>query len=245
MALSAHPAFSAGAKAVAPLLPGLIPFGMIAGIAAIDAGLSPEAALAMSFVIFAGTAQLVAAQLMDLGTLPLVIILTALVINARFTMYSASIAPHFQGLSGRWRWPLAYLLTDQAYALSITRYTLEPKAPAKHLYYLGAGLPLWLVWVASCAAGIFLGAGVPESWSLDFTIPLSFLVLLIPSIVDRATLAAALTGGVVAVMAARLPYNLGLFLAAASGIGAGLLVEQLQPPSPPPIDTRPPAKDAP
>lgn len=237
MALSAHPAFRAGAQAVAPLLPGLVPFGMIAGIAALEAGLSPGAALAMSFVIFAGSAQLVAAQLMGQGTLPLIVILTALVINLRFTMYSASIAPHFQGLSGRWRWTMAYFLTDQAYALSITRYTLDPQAPGKHLYYLGAALPLWLVWVASCAAGVFLGAGVPASWSLDFTIPLSFLVLLIPSIIDRATLAAAVTGGGVAVAAAGLPYNLGLFLAAASGIGAGLLVEQLQPPPPSPVDT--------
>lgn len=237
MALSAHPAFSAGAKAVAPLLPGMIPFGMIAGIAAIDAGLSPGAALAMSVVIFAGSAQLVAAQLMSIGTLPLVVILTALVINLRFTMYSASIAPHFQGLSWRWCWPMAYLLTDQAYALSITRYTLDPQGPAKHLYYLGTALPMWLTWVGACAAGIFLGAGVPASWSLDFTIPLSFLVLLIPSIIDRATLAAAMTGGIVAVAAAGLPYNLGLFLAAASGIGAGLLVEALQPPAPAPVQT--------
>ncbi|KFX71534.1 hypothetical protein TMS3_0106305 [Pseudomonas taeanensis MS-3] len=240
MALTAHPAFSAGAKAVAPLLPGMIPFGMIAGIAAIDAGLSPSAALAMSVVIFAGSAQLVAAQLMSVDTLSLVVILTALVINLRFTMYSASIAPHFQGLNWRWRWPMAYLLTDQAYALSITRYTLDPQAPAKHLYYLGTALPMWLTWVGACAAGIFLGAGVPASWSLDFTIPLSFLVLLIPSIIDRATLAAAVTGGIVAVAAAGLPYNLGLFLAAASGIGAGLLVEALQPPKTVPMLTNSP-----
>lgn len=237
MAFATHPAFSAGAKAVAPLLPGMIPFGMIAGIAAIDAGLSPGAALVMSVIVFAGSAQLVAAQLMSIGTLPLVVILTALVINLRFTMYSASIAPHFQGLTWRWRWPMAYLLTDQAYALSITRYTLNPQGSAKHLYYLGTALPMWLTWVAACAAGIFLGAGVPANWSLDFTIPLSFLVLLIPSIIDRATLAAAATGGIVAVAAAGLPYNLGLFLAAASGIGAGLLVEALQPPKPEPMQT--------
>jgi len=75
---------------------------------------------------------------------------------------------------------------------------------------------------------MYLGAGIPEDWSLGFAIPLSFLALLIPSIRNRATLGAALTGGVLAVLAVDLPYNLGLLAGALGGIIAGLTLENLQ-----------------
>ena len=220
-------AFSNGILAVVPIVPGVIPFGMICGVTAVKAGLSPEVAMGMSVFIFAGASQLAAIQLLSQGALPVVIVFTSLVINLRFAMYSASLAPHFQHLPKRWRWPLAYLLTDQAYAMSINNYnnTSPETQPHKHWFYLGIASTMWVVWQPATAAGILLGAAIPSSWSLDFAIPLTFMALLIPGLRDRPTLVAALVGGSVSVFAATLPFNLGLVLAALSGIGAGLVAE--------------------
>ncbi|APZ42331.1 AzlC family ABC transporter permease [Acidihalobacter ferrooxydans] len=230
MSLTRRQAFNNGLLAVAPIVTGVIPFGMICGVTAIKAGLSPTEAMGMSFFIFAGASQLAAIQLLAQGALPVVIVFTALVINLRFAMYSASLAPHFQHLPKRWRWPLAYLLTDQAYVMSINRY-LGDQADAqthKHWFYLGVASTLWLVWQPATAAGILLGAAIPASWSLDFAIPLTFMALLVPGLRDSPTLLAALVGGALAVAAADLPFNLGLMLAAVGGVAAGLIAESLQ-----------------
>jgi len=66
---------------------------------------------------------------------------------------------------------------------------------------------------------------VPASWSLDFALPLTFIALLIPVLVDRPAALAALAAGLTAVVADGLPFNLGLVLAVLAGIGAGLLAE--------------------
>ena len=113
----------AGVRASLPLLVGLVPFGLVAGVAAVDAGLSPVAAVGMSVVVFAGASQLAVIELLRTDTPLLVVVLTGVVINLRILMYSASIAPYFQRYRTRWKAVLAYFLTDQAYAVAIARYT--------------------------------------------------------------------------------------------------------------------------
>jgi 4-azaleucine resistance transporter AzlC len=217
-------ALAAGVKAATPILLGAIPFGLAVGVAAIEAGLSPAQGMATSLLIFAGAAQLAAIQLVDSG-LPLLMLVTALVINLRLAIYSASLAPHLQHLSGRWRWLLAYFLTDQAYAVSLSRYQAGMARADKHWYYLGAGASIWLVYQLVCAIGLSIGASVPSNWSLDFIIPLTFLGLLVPTVRDRGTLIAALTGGLAAILLIGMPLKLGMLAAALLGICAGLLVE--------------------
>lgn len=186
--------FTSGVLAVAPMLPGVAPFGMVAGLTAADTGLSVAQAMAMSLAIFAGASQLATLQLMAEGALPAVILLTALTINLRFAMYSASMAPHLQHLGYGWRLPLAYLLVDQTYALSIHRYRMSDTEwrVRGHWFYLGVGLSLWLTWQAANAVGVFMAAGVPGAWSLDFAIPLVFMVLLVPAMSSRPHVVAAL-----------------------------------------------------
>lgn len=221
--------FNAGMLAVAPMLPGVAPFGVIAGLTAVGTGLSSLQAMAMSVTIFAGASQLATLQLIGEGALPAVILLTALTVNLRFAMYSASLAPYLQHLGRRWQLPLAYLLVDQNYAVSIRRYQAgEPGWHALgHWYYLGAGVALWCTWQLSTAVGVFVATGVPRGWSLDFAIPLVFMVLLVPSLRNRAHIVAALTGGVVAVLAADIPLKLGIVAGALSGIAAGVLWQRI------------------
>jgi 4-azaleucine resistance transporter AzlC len=225
---SSRSEFIAGVKAELPILLGVIPFGLIYGVLASGAGLPASLAQAMSSIVFAGSAQFIAAQLIGTGAPALVLVLTTLVVNLRHMLYSASVAPYIKHLRPQWKWLLAYLLTDEAYAVTILHYQETDDAPPahKHWFFLGAGLALWSTWQVSTGVGIFVGAQVPASWSLDFTLALTFIALVVPALKDRAGWAAALVGGTVAVLAAGLPFKLGLIIAALTGILAGLGVER-------------------
>ena len=230
--------FLSGVRDILSILPGVLPFGMIYGVSALAAGIPAIIAQAMSFIVFAGASQFVIAQLVAVGTPPIVIVLTAFIINVRHALYSASVAPFVKKLPVRWKWLLAYLLTDEAYAVTITHYRKvaheeleeqkEQKNNAyKHWYFFGSGLALWTTWQVSTAFGIFLGTQLPSSWSLDFASTITFIALVVPAIKDRASLGAALTAGIVAVLAVALPFKLSIAVATIIGIAVGLAIEQL------------------
>ncbi len=216
-----------GIKAELPITLGVVPFGMIYGVLALAAGLSPALAQAMSTIVFAGSAQFIGAQLIGASAPAAVLLLTTFIVNLRHLLYSASLSPHLRHLPSRWRWLLAYLLTDEAYVVTALRYdrALTKTADYRHYFFLGAGLTLWTAWQISTAVGIFLGAQVPASWSLDFTLALTFIGIVIPALKNQAHAAAALSAGIVAVLAANLPYKLGLMLAALTGIIVGMHME--------------------
>lgn len=220
--------FLAGIRAELPIVFGVAPFGMIFGAVAVSAGLSPALAQSMSAVIFAGSAQLIAVELIAVQTPVLLLLTTTFIVNLRHLLYSASLAPHIRRLPLRWKLLLGYLLTDEAYAVVIIHYT-EGKSPPpiRHWYFLGAGLMLWTVWQTTTAIGIILGAQIPASWSLDFALALTFIGIVVPSLRDRPQIGAALAAGLMAVIAAALPYNLGLMAAAITGILVGVALERV------------------
>jgi predicted branched-subunit amino acid permease len=236
--------FIRGLQAELPLLIGVAPFGMIYGVLALDSGLTRLQSQAMSAVVFAGSAQIVTTQLVQLGAPGLVMVLTIGIVNLRHLLYSASMAPYLQKLKPTWKWVLSYLLTDEAYVVSAIYYQntnlemmsqmsdqeegakTEVEMPDnRHWYFLGAGLGLWICWQVSTAAGILLGTVVPQSWSLDFTLALTFIALVVPNLKDRADLTAAITAGTMAIVVFSMPYKLGLLFAALVGIACGMLVE--------------------
>jgi predicted branched-subunit amino acid permease len=121
------------------------------------------------------------------------------------------------------------LLTDEAFATTAVHYANKSiPLKFKHWFFLGAGLTLWTVWQISTAVGIFLGAEVPGSWSLDFTLALTFIGIVVPNLQDRPVTAAALSAGGMAVLAYGLPYKLGLMAAALTGIVVGVVLENRQ-----------------
>ena len=219
--------FWAGARAEIPLLIGVIPFGLIYGALAVNAGLSNAEAQLMSSIVFAGSAQFITAQLVHEAAPGLVIVLTIAIVNLRHMLYSASMAPYIASLPARWKAVLSYLLTDEAYAPTILHYEKHGVTPYTHWFWLGAGCTLWTLWQTSTAVGIFLGAAIPESWSLDFALPLTFIAMLVPVLRARPAIAAALSAGVVALLAFSLPYKLGLIVAALVGILVGTLLERI------------------
>jgi 4-azaleucine resistance transporter AzlC len=183
----------------------------------------------MSTLVFAGSAQFIGAGLIGAGAPGPVVVLTTFVVNLRHMLYSASLAPHLRRLSPAWKAVLAYLLTDEAYAVVFLNYEQPTDPTNKHWYYLGAGLALWTAWQISSAAGIYLGRQIPPSWGLDFTLALTFIGLVAPALRDRAAVLAAASAGLTAVLTFGLPLKLGLFLAAAVGIAAGMLAEEWWP----------------
>ncbi len=219
--------FLAGVKAELPIVVGVAPFGMIFGAIAVNAGIPTLLAQSMSSVIFAGSAQFIAAELMGVGTPALVLLMTTFIVNLRHLLYSASLAEHVRFLPLRWKMLLAYLLTDEAYAVTIIHYNDEESPPAhRHWFYLGAGLMLWSSWQVTTALGILLGARIPPGWSLDFALPVTFIAIVVPALRDRPHVGAAAAAGLTAVVAYELPYQLGLLAAALVGILVGLALER-------------------
>lgn len=214
-----------GVRAQLPILLGVVPFGLIFGALAVSQGIPAWVTMGLSLFVFAGSAQFVAAGMLASAAPALVIVATILVINLRHVLYSASLAPRLRSLPLRWRAPLAWLLTDEAFATTSTHFRSGHEA-AGHWYMLGSGLTLWASWQLSTAVGVFVGAQVPSTWSLDFALPLTFLALLTPTLIDRPTVLAAVTAGVAAVACSWLPYKLGLLLASLLGISVGLALER-------------------
>ena len=147
---------------------------------------------------------------------------TSLVVNLRYVIYSAVLAPHFEHLSRPWRALLSYITVDQIFAVFIARYRPNDTEPDKHWFFLGGSLVMWSAWQTSSLIGIFAGALIPPEWSLEFAATLSLIALLMPLLYDRAVVYAALAAGGVALAAAKLPLNLGLLAAVAAGVAVGL-----------------------
>lgn len=222
--LDARASFRRGVVDTAPIAVGIIPFGLVAGAAAVDAGLGVDGAMALSLLVFAGASQLAAIDLLGREAPAVVVLLTVAVINLRMAMYSAALAP----ILGRYRRPArlsaAYVLVDQAFALTVARDGEWGERWHALAYYVGVALPLWLLWQVDTLVGALVGAALPEWLPLSATLPLVFLALLVPAVSDRATLVAAVVSGTLATVFADLAFNLGLLVGAFSGIVAGSLV---------------------
>ena len=230
---SARREFLAGCRDEAPLLLGVAPFGMIYGIAALAAGVPAWLAQLASAIVFAGAAQLVIVQMLAAGAGFIPIALTSGLLNLRHVLYSASMAEYVRHLPRRWRLLLAYVLTDEAYAVAVLRYQQRHAAAAdhaehtnatadlRHWYFLGAGFTLWAGWQLSTAAGLLFGTTIPPEWELDFAVPLTFIALLTLLLRERAGQAAALVAALGALAFAALPYKLGLVAAILLGLAAG------------------------
>ena len=111
----------AGARDVAPILIGIVPFGLVAGAAVIQAGFGVAEAVGQSLLVNAGASQIVATTLFGTGA-PLWLALgTALIVNARMFIYSTSIAPVLADAPGWLRPILGHMLVDQNYASTMTK----------------------------------------------------------------------------------------------------------------------------
>jgi predicted branched-subunit amino acid permease len=216
--------FAAGARAMVPWLAGVTPFGLVIGVSAAQADIPTLAGWLTGPAIYAGSSQVAAIEMLDAGTAPIVVVITALVINLRLILYSGAIAAHWRGTPRWWRAVAAYLLVDPSFAVGIDRYQRPGDSTDAHRYYLGGAITLWIAWLLAIGAGATLGAQLPAALHLEFVIPLYLVGEIVPKLGDRATRRAALTAAVVAVVAISAPLHLGVVFAIVAGLGAALTV---------------------
>lgn len=205
----------------------IVPFGLLFGIIAAEAGLTILEALSFSVVVIAGAAQFTAIQLL-IDQVPVLLVLTsALAVNLRMAMYSASLTPHL-GSAPMWqRAVIAYFTVDQSYTCAIAAYEKNPDwaTPEKVRYFLGAVVVICPLWYATTGLGAWLGTGVPDWLALDFAVPITFIAMVGPMLRTGAHRAAALASVVLALLFHSLPYNLGIIVA---GIGAMMIGAQME-----------------
>jgi predicted branched-subunit amino acid permease len=224
---SAKEEFWQGVRDELPLMFGVIPFGLVFGVLGVESGLTPLQTILLSSILFGGASQVVFAQLWAAGVPAFIVGSSVCVINIRHVLYSASVASYLRHLPLRWRVLLGYLLTDEAYAVSIRRLTNGRAGRFQHFHLLGSGALLWMGWQASTIAGVVVGETIPESWSLSFAIPLTFIAVVVPIMRTRAEITTAITAGSLAIIGQPLPWNSWLVIAALGGIVTGWMVEHL------------------
>ena len=219
--------FKAGVSDELPLQIGIIPFGLVFGILGVESGLSPLQTICLSVILFGGASQIVFAQLVASGTPFGIILASVTTINLRHSLYGLSMAAYLRTLPLYWRIGLAYLLTDEAYAVSIRRFSQLPASVNMHFHLLGTGLTLHLFWQASTISGVIIGQTLPDTLSLGFVIPLTFIAILAPVVSRLPELIAAGCASFTVLATYHLPWNLWLILAAFTGILGGLATEKL------------------
>ena len=216
-----------GARDIAPLLLGAAPFGLIYGTLAVASGLSAAAAMAMSLIVFAGSAQFVAVGLVAVGTPVLIIVATTFIVNLRHMLYSTTLLPHLKHLPQRWLIPLAFLLTDESFAVTVHRVQKQDSSPYKHWYQLGSSVAMYVNWQVWCLLGLLLGDRIPDaaSWGLDVAMPIAFIGMTIPFVKNVPMVVCVFIAGACGLLTVGLPYKLGIIISALAGVLAGLLTE--------------------
>ena len=220
--------FIDGMRATIPLILGAIPFGIIFGaIGVTEAGMSPAATQGMSLFVFAGSAQFIATGLIGQGVGVWLIVLTTFMVNLRHALYSASLAPFVKHLPQRWLLPLGFWLTDETYAVTITRYNSKERNEHSHWFYLGSCVLMYSNWQLCTLIGIIAGQQIPDaaSWGLDFAMVVTFIGIIVPMIRNRPMLISALVAGACAMLFYGLPNQIGFFIAGVAGIIAGYIAE--------------------
>ncbi|MCF2904715.1 AzlC family ABC transporter permease [Octadecabacter sp. CECT 8868] len=216
-----------GFRAGVPFVLVVVPFGLLFGVVATEAGFTSLQTMAFSSVVFAGAAQFAALQLMVDNAPMAIVIATALAVNLRMAMYSASLSL-WLGDAPLWKRALiAYVNVDQSYAVSINKYEDEPQMVLsdRTAFFFGAVTPVCPLWIVATGLGIWLGDGIPDWMALDFAVPICFLAIIAPMMRTMAHMVAAVTSIVVALLLAGLPFNLGLLVAAVLAMVVGAQVE--------------------
>ena len=175
-------------------------FGLVYGLSARAAGFSPLEATGMSVIVFAGASQFAAVGYLLGGFSWAGIVLLTAFINARHFLYSAALAPYFADRPRWLRAALAYVLTDEAFALSLSHFRRIGRADLPAYWWAAIGVT-FIPWNLATLAGVLVGGAIPEParFGLDVIFPAAMIGLAIGLITGRRELVAAIVGGVVAV----------------------------------------------
>ncbi len=216
----------AGLKTSVPLAVSSFPFGLAYGVSVTASGMDPWLGASASWTVMAGAAQLSMLSLIERHASWIIVVTAALMINLRFALYSIALAPAFKDFPPRWRFALPYLMTDQAAALSLQYFQEQADPVARRWYYFAASMAIVLLWWAGTVVGVSVGGAIPPGVDVAFTVPLVFVVLIVPSVMDSPGLVAALVASGATLATASLPSGLNTIIGAGAGVAAGALVDR-------------------
>ena len=229
---SANPktAFLRGARDALPFILVVGPFALLFGVVGTEAGLNLVEVMGFSVLVIAGASQFAALQVMSENAPTVIVVLTALAVNLRMAMYSASLTPYLGKASLVKRALVAYFMVDQAYTLSQIKFEMEPEmsVAARVAYYLGTVMPIAPFWYVLTYVGAVAGTQIPPAFALDFALPITFIAMIAPALRTVAHIAAAVTSIVVALLMAWMPYGTGLLVAALVALMVGAQIELWQ-----------------
>jgi predicted branched-subunit amino acid permease len=222
-------AFTDGRRISTPTMPGIFAWGMVTGMAMVKSGLTLWQALGMTFLVYAGSAQLAALPLIAANASIWVVFATALVVNLRFVIFAAVIGPHFAHLPWYKRLWYGYFNADITTAFFPQRFPPETvhQTEGKVGFFTGIGYPNWFAWQTGSVAGILLASQIPQSWGIGFAGTLALLAVLIPLTFNGAALAGVVVASLVSLLAYSLPYRLGLLLAVILGMVAAMVADSM------------------
>lgn len=214
-----------GALAVLPLTIAVVPWGILAGSFALDAGLDPFQSQAMSAFVYGGAAQLVALGMVKTGVGLFSIILTTMLVTSRHLLYSMAMRNKIAPLPFKWRVTLGFLLTDELFAIA----SQSKQHQFDRWYAFGGGFSFYLGWNLASFAGIAAGQSIDNiaDWGLDFAIAATFIALVVPAVKNRSTLICVLVSLVSACLFELFQVAGGLLIAALLGMTSGYLYATL------------------
>jgi len=221
-----HPEFARGAREMVGTALGIAAWGLITGMAMVNSGLGIPLSVAMSLLVFAGSAQLAVLPLISSGAPIWVVWTTALCVNLRFVIFSAQWRPYMMGYSRAQRLRMRYFTADLNYVMFMRRFP-EPQPSSEQAPYFWGGVATnWLAWQVPSMVGIFLADSIPVHWGIGFAGTLALLGIAASLLTDRATAVAGAVAGCAAVAAYALPLKLNIVVAIAAAVAMALIIDQ-------------------
>lgn len=212
-----------GCIAVSPLCIAVIPWGILAGSYAIEVGMNMLEAQAMSAVVYAGSAQLVALGMINSGVGLGTLLLTTFFITSRHFLYGLTMRDRISPLPLRWRLLFGHWLTDELFAIC----GMQPKHEFDRWFAIGVGGGFYFAWNIFSFIGILLGSYIPNltDYGLDFAVAATFIAIVFPMIKTMPVAAAVLVSLVLSVLLTRYSVDGALIIAALSGMITGYVCE--------------------
>jgi predicted branched-subunit amino acid permease len=226
--------YRAGLKVMSTPAIAIAAWGLVTGVALVEGGMNVRIALVMTFVVFAGSAQLAVLPLLVSGAPLFVVWITATLVNLRFVIFAAASRSFFNKLPWKQRLFASYLNGDVGFALFMQRFSTAPErgTPEQWGFFYGGAVLNWVSWQASSVAGILLGGLAPTSWGLELAAVLALVAVLIPMATRVPAILGVVVTAVLAVATVRVPLKLGLLLSVVAGVTVAVIAESRLPKRP-------------
>ncbi|MEF2146167.1 MAG: AzlC family ABC transporter permease [Desulfovibrionaceae bacterium] len=219
--------FSAVRQA-SPIVMGYVPVGFAFGVLAAKAGASALNVVLMSMLVYAGSAQLIAAGMLAAGAQPLAIIATTFIVNLRHLLMSAALSPHLRNLSMLQQALFAFELTDETFALHSNRF-LNAANRAARAETFAINITAHCAWVFGSLLGVTAGDLIADvrPIGLDYALPAMFIALLVSQMKSRLHILMGLAAGALSTVLLLAGVNQwNVIMATVAAAAAGAILEE-------------------